>query len=269
MRNEQNGDLYCVIADGSRMQQVLVFDIKGRIAASLPVDFGTNSESYTEQSILVHGNRLVVVQNAVTDTGRRLMNLMKNWNVARIIQSTDLPSWIAKHYLLLPIALGDSPVGYQQMEFDFNSQILSSRWIQSDSGCPNSIPTYSSVSNLMYCVSRSVSIEDKSYPRSGFQGAWTVEALDWDSGLKAFSFPVGTDFRFNTLYAACQIGADKEIIFGTIGGLVRVRVAMPGEVPKVARRVSTNPWLWALSRIVGSSVKPNSVESSRRRRREK
>jgi hypothetical protein len=52
---------------------------------------------------------------------------------------------------------------------------------------------------------------------------WTVEAIDWEDGTPRFHVPTGADNRFNSVYAATQIGPDGEIWSGTFGGVVRVR----------------------------------------------
>ena len=80
-----------------------------------------------------------------------------------------------------------------------------------DLSCPNGIPSASAATGLMYCV--------------GKRGeTWTVEAIDWRTGEPAFHVPLGDDnLRYNSTYAATEIGPDGSILTGTFTGAVWIR----------------------------------------------
>eukprot|EP00922_Rhytidocystis_sp_ex-Travisia-forbesii_P020159 GHVS01029724.1.p1 GENE.GHVS01029724.1~~GHVS01029724.1.p1 ORF type:complete len:746 (+),score=203.71 GHVS01029724.1:355-2592(+) len=222
--------LYVIIADGQRNQEVLAIDsVTGKIAATAPVEFNSerSSESYTEQSILVSQSRLLVAQNALTAPGQRINDFLEMINAKDIVAGMDVPEFVQQNVYLLPVFLGDSPRGFQQFELvstNATSVELQVTWTRSDVGCPNSIPTMSESTGtgVMYCVGRSRSpLAD--VLNQGMTAGWTIEAFDWMTGNSIFSAPTGSNLLYNSLYAATQIGADKEIIYGSIGGLVRLK----------------------------------------------
>eukprot|EP01069_Polyplicarium_translucidae_P008218 Polyplicarium_translucidae@DN3198_c0_g1_i7.p1 len=234
LSHPDNGKLYVIIADGSRQQNVAIFSASdGVLSAKAPVSFGQEAESYTEQSLLVHENRIVVVQNAFTDAAKRMNNLLRAWNATDIATSAGLPHWAVDNVYLLPVALGDSPRGYQQFQFNPEHSDPSNRlvttWNNVESGCPNAIPTMSAETRMLYCISKFDYMKGRRYP-SGFEGGWALEALSWDTGEQLFIVRSGNDLRYNSMYAATQIGPDQEIIYGSIGGLSRMRLATPSEI---------------------------------------
>eukprot|EP00922_Rhytidocystis_sp_ex-Travisia-forbesii_P052491 GHVS01077856.1.p1 GENE.GHVS01077856.1~~GHVS01077856.1.p1 ORF type:complete len:271 (+),score=19.64 GHVS01077856.1:48-860(+) len=207
--------------------------VTGKIAATAPVDFASSrsSESYTEQSILVSQSRLLVAQNALTAPGQRINDFLEMINAKQIVSGMDLPEFVQQNVYLLPVFLGDSPRGFQQFELvtvDDTTVELQVTWTRSDVGCPNSIPTMSESTGtgVMYCVGRSASPLAEVL-NQGMTAGWTIEAFDWATGDSIFSAPTGNNLLYNSLYAATQIGTDREIIYGSIGGLVRLSAGVP------------------------------------------
>eukprot|EP00922_Rhytidocystis_sp_ex-Travisia-forbesii_P003768 GHVS01005472.1.p1 GENE.GHVS01005472.1~~GHVS01005472.1.p1 ORF type:complete len:665 (-),score=67.46 GHVS01005472.1:521-2515(-) len=235
LKDSTTGDLYVVIADGQVNQQVLAISSRsGKIVATAPVDFrdSRSSESYTEQSILVSGNKLLLTQNALTNPGQRLNDFLEHIHATDIVASMNLPEVVQENVYLLPVLLGDSPRGFQQFQLmvtTFESPTseepiveLRETWTRNDIGCPNSIPTMSEPTGVMYCVGKSTNFINE-VVSMGMTAGWTVEAFDWNTGDSIFSSETGGNLLYNSLYAATQIGPEKEIIYGSTGGLVRLR----------------------------------------------
>ncbi|KAF8821240.1 hypothetical protein IE077_002267 [Cardiosporidium cionae] len=94
--DKSSGKLFVAIADGKRKQEILIFDTEtGNVVASTPVSFtnvNSTGDSYTEQSILVSNNRLLVTQNALTPPAQRLNNIMMFFNAPERAAARGLPS---------------------------------------------------------------------------------------------------------------------------------------------------------------------------------
>lgn len=219
-----NQKLYVLIADGQRKQEVLAIDAtNGETVSTAPVEFESSKESYTEQSILVYGSKLLITQNALTSRGQRINDLLKSINAKDVVSSVPVPEFVRDNVDLVPVVLGDDPRGFQQFELvengPENRPQLRKTWTRSDVGCPNAIPTMSGKSGIIYCVGKKIAL----LPGMLIQGSWTIEAVDWHTGESVFSAAMGSNILFNSLYAATQIGPDEEIVYGSIGGLVRMR----------------------------------------------
>lgn len=258
LKDEKTGRLYVVIADGQRRQEVLVLDsFTGEIVSSAPVQFydDPNRESYTEQSILVSGNRLLLAQNALTPPGRRINEFLEAIDAERIVSGMDAPEFVQDNVYLLPVFLGDSPRGFQQFEFDTTGEtpLLRVTWTRSDVGCPNSIPTMSETTGVMYCVGRTKSAISEVL-NQGMSAGWSIEAFNWMNGETIFSAPVGSTLLFNSLYAATQIGPDREIIYGSVGGLVRIK---SGE--KMPEESALGGLLTGLNSMISSGVQQGNL----------
>eukprot|EP01053_Blabericola_migrator_P010018 Blabericola_migrator_1__10017@NODE_554_length_7641_cov_83_757592_g417_i0_p2_GENE_NODE_554_length_7641_cov_83_757592_g417_i0NODE_554_length_7641_cov_83_757592_g417_i0_p2_ORF_typecomplete_len607_score76_07_NODE_554_length_7641_cov_83_757592_g417_i045126332 len=270
-----DGELFVTVCDGLYQQNILVLSaLRGEIVAAAPVNFGSysNDESYTEQSILVHGAEMLVVQNALTEVGKRLNGVLDKWDPITTLEAGNAPLRLTNHASLAPVVLGDSSRGVQKFvlkKYDtgvtFTPQyfsnhfevlptdhyistvssgyVLESQFATLDFGCPNSIPTMSSSSGVMYCIGKgqgrrlpnplklakrraAMSPFALQYP-DGFEGGWTISGVDWKNGTKLFDLRTGSDIRFNSLYAAVQIGPNGELIYGSLGGLIRARKAPP------------------------------------------
>eukprot|EP00921_Rhytidocystis_pertsovi_P024233 GHVQ01038939.1.p1 GENE.GHVQ01038939.1~~GHVQ01038939.1.p1 ORF type:complete len:627 (+),score=67.34 GHVQ01038939.1:296-2176(+) len=232
LKDNNTGRLYVIIADGKRQQQVLAVDsVTGEIVAAADVNFKNDhsAESYTEQSILVSGNKLMVSQNALTRPGQKVHDLLASIQAPEVLANIDefvhaVPEFVQQNVYLLPVLLGDSPRGFQQFELDTTGDKLELKtvWTRSDIGCPNAIPTMSETTGVMYCVGRRTGpVEDLFL--NAMSSAWTIAAIDWTTGDTVFTERTGSNILYNSLYAATQLGPDKEIIYGAIGGLVRLK----------------------------------------------
>jgi len=160
-----------------------------RIAAEVPVDFGDPGAEFTstEQSLLVRGYDIAVVNNyygphAVTGVFAALLS--------------NLPQY--------------APYGAQKFRWDPVSRELVSVWSNTLVSCPNSVPSMSSGSGLMYCIGQR-------------DTAWTLEALDWETGASSFFKVLGDNLKYNSFYAATEIGPDRNIINGAVYGILDIR----------------------------------------------
>ncbi|MCP4136156.1 MAG: hypothetical protein GY754_34615 [bacterium] len=197
-------DKFVVITDGKDLMNVVLFwrdkipedweQIPGtkdrRIAAQIPVTFGDPlaENSLSEQSLCIRGYGVIVVNN----------QLKKNFD-------TDIFN------LLFSGISSIAPYGVEKFEWDPVSRTLYTAWVNSTISLPNGIPSMSSQTNLVYGVGQ------KKW------GAWTFEALDWDTGASVFSYTYGYLSLYNSAYAATEIGYDSCLYTGTFGGMVKMK----------------------------------------------
>lgn len=109
-----------------------------------------------------------------------------------------------------PVFAGVASPGIEKFVWDPDADTLTTAWARGDVDCPNGIPTASGASGRMYCV--------------GKRGeTWTIEAVDWATGVPDDPIALGVEDDFNSTYAAAEIGPDGTVWSGTYTGLVRVR----------------------------------------------
>eukprot|EP01055_Gregarina_sp_Pseudo9_P004345 Gregarina_sp_Pseudo_9__4344@NODE_44_length_5141_cov_31_667385_g41_i0_p1_GENE_NODE_44_length_5141_cov_31_667385_g41_i0NODE_44_length_5141_cov_31_667385_g41_i0_p1_ORF_typecomplete_len580_score97_15SGL/PF08450_12/0_35SGL/PF08450_12/3e02_NODE_44_length_5141_cov_31_667385_g41_i017543493 len=246
---EYDNTLFVTICDGLFHQNILVMEaLTGKLVASAPVNFGAlnqEEESYTEQSILVHEAEMVVVQNALTSVGKRLNQIIDGWDPTFYLEMGNAPNRFTNHATLAPVVLGDSSRGLEKFRLigtGNGTYDLKPEWATTAFGCPNAIPTMSAANNILYCVGKGARtprlpafkfavahkpIRQQSplalpYPE-GFEGGWVISGIDWVNGTKLFDLRSGFDIRYNSVFAAVQIGPKGEIIYGSMGGIVRAR----------------------------------------------
>lgn len=203
-------DKFVVITDGSPLMNLVLFwrdEIPAdwepiapskdrRIAAEVPITFGDPNAltSVSEQSVLVRGYGAVVVNN---DYGY------------------SVPTWFPEIARQLMIAFSGlpwfAPYGVEKFEWDPDTRTLNTSWSTKKISCPNGIPTMSVASNLFYCVGKRLL-------------GWNVEALDWDTGKSSFYHRTGIWPWFNSGYAGLEIGPNRELVSGTLMGVLRVRL---------------------------------------------
>ncbi|MFN3714313.1 MAG: hypothetical protein ACK4SX_11700 [Alcanivoracaceae bacterium] len=207
-------DKFVVISDGQNTAHIVMFRRdNGAIAAQVPVTYNNHNTNcgtacpptVSEQSLLVRGYGVVVVSNDYPqelDLSSRLVtgfefidNLIANSNNFAVIA-------ISGRRLV-------QPWGVQKFEWHPATQSLSPAWATRQVSCPNSIPTMSAASNMFYCV-------------GARDGSWTIEGIDWRGGQSAFSKFVGKGLRYNSFYAATQVGEDGAIVYGTSLGVVEL-----------------------------------------------
>lgn len=197
-------DKLVVIADGEKKMNIVAFwrdeipqgwkPIPGfseRVAGITPILFGDPSRerSITDQSLLVRGYEAVAVNN---DYGDHQASVWSNF-------------WI----ILWSNYKDYAPYGIEKFEWDPGQKVLRSVWANSKLSVPNGIPTMSSETNQIYYLGQH---EEK----------WTVEGVDWTTGELSFRYPLENEVKYNSYYAAMEIGYDGSLVTGTVGGALRL-----------------------------------------------
>jgi len=195
-----------------------------RIACEFPVTFGrpeaTNTES--EQSVLVSGYSSVLTQNRLEDTAE----------LATLAEAARRGS---AAFLGGDPAL--APRGAQRIDWDPATRTCSSVWSNATISMPNTVPTMSRATQLIY----GVGIDDA--------GTWGLHALDFATGEPRFfvrgpggegcaeqqlaQFQEGAAAVFrpyytryptscdNSFYGSTTIGPDRTIYISNFGSLTR------------------------------------------------
>ncbi|CDJ40273.1 hypothetical protein, conserved [Eimeria tenella] len=219
---------YVVITDSAKLMNIVVMDARtGKVEARHPITFGDPNakETTSEQSVLVHGWRMAVVNNQPTEETKVSTNFLQYLGspttfLAGLSSSSNTWSrWGDTVAAALPVIVGDAPKGVEQFEFDPDTKKIRSVWINKEVSIPNGIPTMSAKSQLMYGVGKRCPLGGEAAP---LRGMWTLEALDWWTGVSKFHYNIGAGPMSNSVYSATQIGPN-EIITGTAGGIVRIR----------------------------------------------
>lgn len=217
---------YIVITDGGTPENVLIYDLeKGNLAGKVnPEPMSPGEDFFTEQSPIVHGNKILVMQNAPTAFGNRVIDLLQEWKIEQRVQDVDTAR-IRENALLFPVLFGDASHGYYQYEFDENEEdpakSLSLSW-STDLSCPNSIPALSVAENRLYCVGRKCLASEEDCVPSSFGGYWSIDSLNWSTGELMRSIKIGKSPEYNSMYAPMQILGDGLIGYGSLKGLVLV-----------------------------------------------
>jgi len=194
-----NGKRYIVITDGMSPMHILFFNADtGTLVANETVTFDDTNQSTSEQSVVVNDNKATVVNNWYGN-----------------VSCPEFLYKIAPIFMeeMCPIFKGIAPLGVRQFEIDSETDTVTSTWLNNEVSCPNGIPTMSSTSNIFYCIGKREDI------------GWTLEALDWNSGESLFHVDLGFGWEYNSNYAAAEIGPNREIISGTMLGIVRIQVS--------------------------------------------
>jgi len=114
--------------------------------------------------------------------------------------------------LLAILLSGDpdiAPYGAEKFEWDPLTRELRSVWVNPEVSLPNGIPTMSAATGLIYDVGQR-------------GGVWTMEALSWNTGESVFFYEFGPELKYNSAYAATEVGLEGGLYSGTILGMVRV-----------------------------------------------
>lgn len=202
-------DKLVVIASGEEKMQILAFwrneipknwtglpGYSPRVAGVAPILFGDpqKKRSITDQSLLVRGYDVVAVNN---DYGERASD---NWtNFWTILWSNY------KDY---------APYGIEKFHWDPQARKLKSVWGNPRLSVPNGIPAMSEASGLMYYVGQ-------------HNEKWTLEGVSWESGELDFRIELENAIKFNSYYAGMEIGYDKMLVNGTVGGAIRLAPRYP------------------------------------------
>ena len=199
-------DKLVAIADGQNLMHINVFwrdeipswwpGLVGhdrRFAADVPIAFGDPlaTRSVTEQSLTGSGFDLMAVSNAYGPP-------------------FDQAGTSALFTVLFSGAAGVAPRGAEKFTWDPVDDTLQSAWSNTTVSCPNGIPSMSTATGLAYCW-------------GARDSAWTLEALDWQTGATVFHRDIGVGSADNSAYAGTEIGAFGTIVSGTLGGVTALR----------------------------------------------
>jgi hypothetical protein len=200
-------DQFVVITDGQPQMNVVLFWRNGipkgwkqlpdapsrRIAGQLPVTMGDPSltEIQSEQSVVVAGYGAMVVNN----------------------QPRNVPWYMPERAASLLISMLGSnpkhqPYGVQKFAWDSGSQSLKEAWVNKEVSSPSTVPIVGVGSNTAYLV-------------GARDNAWTLEAMDWDTGESKFHYIIGGQ-RYNVLFSGTLIDMDGRVHYGSPWGRVRL-----------------------------------------------
>ena len=185
-------DKLVVIADGQEKMHIVAFwRATGKIAGSVPILFGDSERerAITEQSLLVHDYDAVAVNN---DYGKRSTSHVSNMKTILLSNSKKI-----------------APYGMEKFHWDERQHTFLSVWSNQLVSVPNGIPTMSSRTGLIYYVGQH---DEK----------WTMEGVNWETGNLAFRYSLADRLKYNSFYAATEIGYDGAIVSGTFGGAMRL-----------------------------------------------
>jgi len=194
-----------------------------RIACEVPITFGTEGRTLSEQSVLVRGYAAVTVNNLLTT----------EFNIG-----VDTPI-AAVNTVIAALRGGDpnlAPHGIERVDWDPIAQTCVKVWTNTEISLPNAIPTMSAATGLMHAVGQRA-------------GVWGLETLDFDTGeslmfnpssqttcsqavldavdgsvLGGFLSPVLNQLPTsceNSTFAATEVGPDGIIYQGTFQGASR------------------------------------------------
>lgn len=228
---------FVVITDSAKLMQLVVVDAeKGVVQDRAPITFGNAraEETSSEQSVLVHGWRMAVVNNEPSAAAKRQAHLLRllgapaslllRLGASNAAAESGRPLSRAGHEALgalhsaVPVLVGDAPRGVEQFEFDPDTRRLRRTWVNASVSIPNGIPTMSAKTQLLYGVGKRSLSGGAAAP---LRGMWVLEALDWWTGESRFHYNLGIGPMTNSVYAATQVGPG-EIVTGTAGGIVRI-----------------------------------------------
>ena len=198
---------YVVITDGNTSpMRILAFDAEsGELTATESVDFGDpkglGAAVTSEQSIVVTGNRALVVNNYVVDQ-------------IGIFCGEVFPKLPINEVLMhsCPMMFGKHAFGVQQFELvsDSDGASWSVRWSNIEVSCTSSIPVLSTKAPMsVFCLGH----REKTF---------TLESVDWDSGKSLWHKALGHSLAWNSQYAGTEIGTYDDVIMGTLTGILRV-----------------------------------------------
>ena len=181
-----------------------------RIACEFPVTFGDpgTTESLSEQSLLVRGNAVIVVDNY-----QQLDPLIGLF-----------PSAAAPLAQLISGLPGNQPTGLERIDWNPQTRRCEQVWANPDVSLPNGIPTMSADSGLIYGI-------------GSRDGIWTLEGIDLGTGEVRLTVPTTAFPTSNSFYAATQVGPDGSVWTGNFGGITRFETCDPLGGRECGRRI--------------------------------
>ena len=131
-----------------------------------------------------------------------------------------LPGQIQPFTQLTSGASVNRPKGLQRIDWDPKTRRCKAVWANRDISIPNGIPSMSASTRQIFGIgSRTINGVD----------TWTLESVDFATGLSRYHLaatPYPTD---NSFYAATTIGPDNSVWTGTFGGVTRYQDCRTGE----------------------------------------
>jgi len=200
-------DRFVVITDGSHVMNVVLFwrdaipsdwqALPGapdrRIAGMLPANMGDPALEaiQSEQSVVVAGTGALVVNNAPRNVPWYLPKRARGLLVGYLGSSPEY-----------------QPFGVQKFAWNPRARRLEQAWVNREISSPSCVPIASYASNLVYLI-------------GARNNRWTLEALDWDTGLPAFHYEIGGQ-RYDPLFSGTLVDEAGRIHFGTTWGRARL-----------------------------------------------
>ncbi len=224
MGTQPDDDRFVAITDGRDLMHVILMwrdDVPTgwqpiadgydpRIACEFPVTYGEDDaeSSLSEQSLLVRGNSVVVVDN---------------------YQQFDpilgrFPAQFAPYTQLVSGLPGNQPTGLQRIDWNPMTRRCEEAWANPDISIPNGIPTMSADTGLVYGI-------------GSRDGVWTLEGVDFATGEVALTVPTTAFPSNNSFYAATQVGPDASVWTGNFGGITRFETCDPLATDTCGRRL--------------------------------
>jgi len=102
-----------------------------------------------------------------------------------------------------------APYGAEKFVWDPRARELASAWANEAVSLPNGIPAMSAATGLIYDVGQR-------------EGLWTWEAIDWETGESVFFHPLGGMLKYNSVYAATEVGPGEALYSGALWGMMRL-----------------------------------------------
>jgi hypothetical protein len=107
----------------------------------------------------------------------------------------------------------DPPVGVERVEWDPTSKQWRSVWTRNDVVGTSMVPAMSSASNIVFV---------NGYTK---QDGWELTGMDWNTGETVHRTIFGQDNLGNGAYALIQFLENGDLLFNSVGGAARVKLA--------------------------------------------
>lgn len=224
MGTDPTDDRFVAITDGRDLMHVILLwrdeipdgwqpiaeGYDPRIACEFPVTFGDPDaeSSLSEQSLLIRGNSVVVVDNY-----QQLDPVLGQF-----------PPQFAPYSQLLSGLPGNQPTGLQRIDWNSTTRTCEEVWGNPDISIPNGIPSMSAATGLIYGI-------------GSRDGVWTLEGIDFETGEAVLTVPTTGFPSNNSFYAATQVGPDGSVWTGNFGGITRFEQCDPVAQATCGRRL--------------------------------
>ena len=164
--------------------------------------------SLSEQSLLVRGNAVVVVDNY-----QQLDPVLGQF-----------PPQFAPYSQLLSGLPGNQPTGLQRIDWNPTTRTCEEVWANPEISIPNGIPSMSAATGMIYGI-------------GSRDGVWTLEGIDFETGEAVLTVPTTAFPSNNSFYAATQVGPDGSVWTGNFGGITRFEQCDPITQTTCGRRL--------------------------------